>query len=140
MSKLLLDKNYEKQLLAFVIIQPLIDIYRVFFESKIQFLGIALSEWINFGAFGHCNSLTNVKLMCDTLAVKLHADSSACNPFYECLKDLQIELEDGTVVSVEELKDIVDPEYTGTNSIDVKAESKDSKEESRGIKKISSFD
>lgn len=61
MSKLLLDKNYEKQLLAFVIIQPLIDIYRVFFESKIQFLGIALSEWINFGAFGYLCILFIVK-------------------------------------------------------------------------------
>lgn len=61
MNKLVLDKNYEKQLLAFVILQPLIDIYRVFMESKIQFMGIALSEWINVLAFGYLCILFVVK-------------------------------------------------------------------------------
>lgn len=61
MNKLVLDRNYEKQILAFVILQPFIDIYRIFFESSIEFLGIALSEWVNVVAFSYLCILFVIK-------------------------------------------------------------------------------
>ena len=61
MDKLIQDKFYVKQLLAFVGLQPLIDIYRVFVENKIEFAGISLAEWINILAFGYLCVLFVIK-------------------------------------------------------------------------------
>lgn len=61
MNRLILDKNYKNQLLIFVGLQPLIDIYRVFLENRIEFAGISLSEWINIMAFGYLCVLFVVK-------------------------------------------------------------------------------
>lgn len=47
MKKLVSDKSFLLQLMGFVILQPFIDIYRVFVENKIEIAGISLSELIN---------------------------------------------------------------------------------------------
>lgn len=61
MDRLINDKNFSLQLLGFVILQPFVDIYRVFFENTIEIAGISLAELINLLAIAYLIFLFVVK-------------------------------------------------------------------------------
>ena len=49
MKKIFSDKAFVIELIGFVLLQIFIDMYRTFFESKYQLLGLSLPELINLG-------------------------------------------------------------------------------------------
>lgn len=61
MNKLISDKNFLLQLLGFVILQPFVDIYRVFFENTIEIAGISLAELVNLLAIAYLSVLFVIK-------------------------------------------------------------------------------
>lgn len=61
MDKLINDKNFSLQLLGFVILQPFVDIYRIFFENTIEIAGVSLAELINLLAIAYLVFLFVVK-------------------------------------------------------------------------------
>ena len=52
MKKIVSDKAFRIELIAFLFLQIFIDMYRVFFESSVQIFGISLPELVNFLFFG----------------------------------------------------------------------------------------
>jgi len=60
-TKVKLDKWIQKLLIAFIILQPFLDIYMVLFDSKIQILGISLATIFRFSVVGILTLLTIAK-------------------------------------------------------------------------------
>lgn len=52
-KKLITDKNFAKQLVIFVLLQPIIDITRTFFGNNIEILGISFQEIVNIVFCGY---------------------------------------------------------------------------------------
>ncbi len=63
LKKLLSDKAFTIQLICFVFLQVIIDIYRVFFESRFQILGISLPELVNIGYFSFLTLIFFLKFL-----------------------------------------------------------------------------
>ena len=53
LKKLVTDKNFAKQLMLFVLLQPIIDITRTFFGNGIEILGISFQEIVNIVLCGY---------------------------------------------------------------------------------------
>jgi len=60
-TRMKLDNWIRTLLVAFIILQPILDIYMVLFDSKIQVMGISLATIFRFGMVGILTLLTIIK-------------------------------------------------------------------------------
>jgi len=61
LSILIDEKVYSLQLIAFLLLQPLISIYRIFFENAIEIFGLSLPEILNLAFIGYLFLLFVIK-------------------------------------------------------------------------------
>ncbi len=61
LGKLIEDKWFTVQAIVFLVLQPFVNMFRTFFEDRIQLLGISLPELVNFALIGYLFCLFLVK-------------------------------------------------------------------------------
>lgn len=61
LGKLVKDKTFNIQVIAFLILQPFINMFRTFFEDSVQLLGISLPEFVNLALIGYLSCLFLIK-------------------------------------------------------------------------------
>ena len=61
LKNLIEDKYFNVQVIVFLVLQPFINMFRTFFEDRVQLLGISLPELINLGLIGYLSLLFLIK-------------------------------------------------------------------------------
>lgn len=61
LKNLIEDKYFNIQVIVFLVLQPFINMFRTFFEDRIQLFGISLPELINLGLIGYLSCLFLIK-------------------------------------------------------------------------------
>ncbi len=61
LGNLIKDKTFNIQVIAFLILQPFINMFRTFFEDSVQLMGISLPEFVNLALIGYLSCLFLIK-------------------------------------------------------------------------------